>query len=164
MAEEYLVEKEKKGSLFGGLFRLAVFAMTVYGMYTAAKKVTARLARRLEEDNEGSGEKRFFTCLKAREICLEDEVSELDVMTVAGCAEVDLCSAELSDETLVRVRTLGGTVVVRVPAMVRVEVTGNGKVCSLSSRVPAYEDTSLPVIYLEADSLVANVKIEIGEE
>ena len=163
MAEEYLVEKEKKGSLFGGLFRLAVFAMTVYGMYTAAKKVTAQLARRLEEDNEGNEEKRFFTCLRSRYI-YPKESSELDVTTVASCVEVDLCGMELPDEMSVKLRTFGGQVVVKVPTMVRVEVTGRGHACSLSSMVPNYENPDLPVIYVDADSMVANVKIEIGEE
>ena len=164
MAEEYLVENGKKHSLIGGLFRLAVFAMTVYGMYTAAKKVTARLARRLEEDNEGNEEKRYFTCLRAREICPEGEVSELDVTTVAACVEVDLCIAELARETLMRLRTLGGQVVVKVPAMVRVELTGRGRVCACSSMVPSYENKCLPVIYVEAESLISNVKVEIQTE
>lgn len=163
MAEEFVTEKEKKGSLIGSLFRLAVFAMTVYGMYTAAKKVTAQLARRLEEDNEGSEEKRFFTCLRSRYIYPE-ESSELDVTTVASCVEVDLCGMELPDEMSVKLRTFGGQVVVKVPTMVRVEVTGRGRVCSLSSMVPNYENPDLPVIYVDADSMVANVKIEIGEE
>jgi len=164
MAEEFVTEKEKKGSLIGSLFRLAVFAMTVYGMYTAAKKVTARLSRRLEEDNEGSEEKRYLTCLRGREICPEGEVSELDVTTVAACVEVDLCSGELPDEMSVKLRTFGGQVVVKVPTMVRVEVTGRGHVCSLSGMVPNYENPDLPVIYVDADSMVANVKIELGEE
>lgn len=164
MSGEKLLEVKEKRTFFGSLFRLAVFAMTVYGMYTAAKKVTAQLARRLEEDNEGSGEKRFFTCLRGREICPEGEVSELDVTTVASCVEVDLCGMELPDEMSVKLRTFGGQVVVKVPTMVRVEVTGRGHVCSLSSMVPNYENPDLPVIYVDADSMVANVKIEIGEE
>ena len=162
--EEGLVVKKDKGSLMGSLFRLAVFAMTVYGMYTAAKKVTARLARRLEEDNEEREEKRFFTCLRAREICPEGELSELDVTTVAACVDVDLSDAKLAGETLMKVRTLGGMVEIKVPAMVRVELTGRGRMCSCSSRVPSYEDTSLPVIYVDVESLVANVKIELVEE
>ena len=54
MKEEVVVVKEEKCSFIGGLFRLATFAVAVYGAVMAAKKVLTRLATRLEEDNEGN--------------------------------------------------------------------------------------------------------------
>ncbi len=163
--EEFVAVNEEKHSMFGCLFRLATVAATVYGAVTAAKQVTARLSRRLEEDNEGNEEKRFLACLQTREVCLEGEaVSDIDMTVVTACAELDLSDAKLSDETFVKIRALGSRVVVKVPAMVRVELEGKGVVCGFSNMVPAYEDEGLPVIYVDAESLGACVKIVLGEE
>lgn len=163
--EGIVVVKEEKRSFIGCLFRLITVAVAVYGAVTAAKQVMARLSKRLEEDNEGKEEKHFFTGLRAREICLQDEaVSAVDITTVAACVEVDLSEAELSEETFVKVRTMGGNVVIKVPAMVRVNMEGRGVVCGLSNMVPTYEDESLPVIYVDAESVGACLKIKMGEE
>ena len=160
-----VVVKEKKTSVIGCLFRLATVAVAVYGAFTAAKQVMARLSKRLEEDNEGSESKRFFTALKTREICLEDEpVSYVDVTAVAACVEVDLSDANLPEETFVKVHSLGGSVVLKVPAMVRVEMEGRGVACGFSNMVPNYEDESLPVIYVDAESIGACLKIKLNEE
>lgn len=162
--DEFVVVKEKERSLFACLFRLATFAVAVYGAITAAKKIATRLSRRLEEDNEGSESKRFFAGLTNREICLEDEeVSYLDVMAVAACVELDLSTANLSEETFVKVHSLGGKVVVKVPAMTRVELEGKGVMCGFSDMVPNYEDESLPVIYVDAESLGACLKIKLAD-
>ena len=165
MRGEVMTGNEKKHSLIGCLFRLATVAVAVYGAVTAAKQVMARLSRRLEEENEGTKEKRFFTGLKTREICLEDEaVSALDMTVIAACVEVDLSDAVLSGETFVKVRSLGGNVLLKVPAMVRVVLDGKGVVGGFSNQVPNYEDESLPVIYVNAESIGACLKIKIGEE
>lgn len=163
--EDVVTVKEKKHSLIGCLFRLVTFAVAVYGAVTALARVMVRLANRLEEDNEGSEKKRFFTCLNTREIGLEDEeVSEMDVTAIAACVEVDLSEAVLSEETFVKVRTLGGSVVIKVPAMVRVDMEGKGVVCGFSNMVPNYEKESLPVVHVDAESVGACLKIKIAEE
>ena len=161
----FVVVKEKKHSLFGYLFRLVTFTVAVYGTVTALAKIMKRLSRRLEEDNTGSESKRFFSCLTTREIGLEDEeVTYLDVTAVAACVELDLSEAILPEETFVKVRSLGGKVVIKVPAMTRVSLEGKGVLCGFSNMVPSYEDESLPVIYVDAESLGACVKIKIAEE
>jgi len=158
-------EEKKENGLLESLFRLAMFAITVYGAVTALAKVMVRLANRLEEDNEGNEKKRFFTCLGKRTICLEDEaISEIDVTVVAAGVEIDLSDADLSEETFLKVCTLGGNVVIRVPAMVRVNMEGKGAACGFSNMVPTYEDESLPVVYVDAESVGACLKIKIGEE
>ena len=163
--EGYVAAKEEKHSLFGCLFRLVTFAVAVYGAITAAKKIMSRLSERLEEENEGSESKRFLTCLSTREICLEDEeVSYLDVTAVAACVELDLSDAILPEESFVKVRSLGGKVVIKVPAMTRVNLEGKGMACGFSDMVPNYEDDSLPVIYVDAESIGACLKIKVGEE
>lgn len=163
--ETFVVEKEEKCSLIGCLFRLATVAVAVYGAVTAAKRVLERLTRRLEEDNEGNEAKRYLVGLGTREICPEEEaVSGVDLTVVGGCAELDLCDAELSEEVFVKVRTLGGNVVIKVPAMVRVEMEGKGVVCGFSNLVPSYENENLPVIYVDAQSVGACLKIVLGEE
>lgn len=163
--EAFVVEKEEKCSLFCCLFRLATVAVAVYGAVTAAKKVFARLSRRMEEDNEGSEQKRYLVGLGTREICLEDEeVSGVDLTVVGGLAELDLRDAELFGDTFVKVRTLGGKVVIKVPPMVRVELDGKGVICGFSNQVPSYENEALPTIYVNAESLGACVKIVLGEE
>lgn len=163
--EGFVVVKEKKHCLLGCLFRLVTFAVAVYGTVTALAKIMKRLSRRLEEDNEGSESKRFFSCLTTREICLDDgEASYLDVTAVAACVELDLSEAILPEESFVKVHSLGGKVVIKVPAMTRVELEGKGVVCGFSNMVPGYEDESLPVIYVDAESLGACLKIKIAEE
>lgn len=160
-----VVVKEKKHCLFGCLFRLVAFAVAVYGTVTALAKIMRRLSLRLEEDNEGSESKRFFSCLTTREICLEEEeASYLDVTAVAACVELDLSEAILPEESFVKVHSLGGKVVIKVPAMTRVNLEGKGVLCGFSNMVPAYEDETLPVIYVDAESLGACVKIKVGEE
>lgn len=156
---------EKKCSLLGCLFRLATVAVAVYGAVTAAKKVMDRLSRRMEEDNEENTQKRYFVGLDTREICLEDEeIAGADLTVVGGCAELDLCDATLSEKTFVRVRTLGGKVVIKVPPLVRVELDGKGVICGFSNQVPSYENESLPVVYVNAESLGACLKVVLGEE
>lgn len=164
MREEVVTVKEEKCCLFQCLFRLAVFAATVYGAVTAAKKVMNRLSARLEADNEENEKKRYFFGMVRRTVCPEMPVSDIDMTVVAACAELDLSEAELSEETFVKVRTLGGKVVIKVPAMVRVKLEGKGVVCGFSDMVPAYEDESLPVVYVDAESAVACLKIVIGDE
>ena len=162
--EGFVVVKEEKRCLLSCLFRLVAFAVAVYGAVTALAKVAKRLSRRLEEDNEGSESKRFFSCLTAREICLEDEAaSYLDVTAIAACVELDLCEAILPEETFIKVHSLGGKVVIKVPAMTRVELEGKGVLCGFSNMVPGYEDESLPVIYVDAESLGACLKIKIAD-
>lgn len=157
------MEKEKC-SLFRCLFRLVMFAVAVYGAVTAAKRVFARLSRRLEEGNEGSEQKRYFVGLGSREICLEDEeITGVDLTVIGGCAELDLRAAELSEMNFVKVRTLTGRVVVKVPPMVRVDLDGKGVICGFSNQVPSYENESLPIIYVNAESLGACVKIVLEE-
>lgn len=156
---------EKKCSFIGCLFRLVTVAVAVYGAVTAAKKVMDRLSRRMEEDNEENTQKRYFVGLDTREICLEDEeIAGADLTVVGGCAELDLCDAMLSEETFVKVRTLGGKVVIKVPPLVRVELDGKGVICGFSNQVPSYENESLPVVYVNAESLGACLKVVLGEE
>ena len=160
--EEFVTVKEEKCSVIGCLFRLATFAVAVYGAVTAAKQVLARLSRRLEEENEGSESKRYLVGLGTREICLEDEdISDVDLTVIGGSAELDLNDAELSHETFVKVRVLGGKAVIKVPAMVRVELEGRGVLCGVSDMVPGYEDESLPVIYVDAECAGACVKVAL---
>lgn len=157
--------REEKCSFIGCLFRLATVAVAVYGAVTAAKKVLDRLSHRMEEDNEGSEQKRYFVGLGTQEICLEgEETSGVDLTVIGGCAELDLCDAILFGETFVKVRALGGKVVIKVPPMVRVALDGKGVVCGFSNQVPFYEDESLPMIYVNAESLGACVKTVLGEE
>ena len=164
MREEVVTGNEKKYSLIGCLFRLVTVAVAVYGAVTVAKQIMTRLSKRLEEDNEGTEKKRFFTGLRNREICLEDEtVSGVDVTVIAASVEVDLSDAVLSEETFVKIRTLGGNVVLKVPAMVRVVLDEKGVVCGFSNLVPNYEDESLPTIYVDAESVGACVKIKISD-
>lgn len=163
--EEFVTAREKKCSFFGFLFRMATFAVAVYGAVTAAKKILTRLSRRLEEDNEGNESKRYLVGLGMREICLEDEdVSDVDLTVVVGKAELDLCDAELAEETFVKVRTLGGKVLIKVPPMVRVELDGKGVICGFSNQVPSYENESLPKVYVDAESAGACVEVRIGDD
>ena len=53
---------------------------------------------------------------------------------------------------------------IKVPAMTRVNLEGTGVVCGFSNMVPAYEEESLPVIYVDAESIGACLKIKIAEE
>lgn len=157
--------REEKCSFIGCLFRLATVAVAVYGAVTAAKNVLVRLSRRMEEDNEENEQKRYLVGLGAREICLEDkEISGVDLTVIGGCAELDLCDAIFSGEIFVKVRALGGKVVMKVPPMVRVALDGKGVFCGFSNQVPFYEDEALPVIYVNADSFGACVKTVLGEE
>ena len=162
MKEEVVVVKEEKCSFIGGLFRLATFAVAVYGAVMAAKKVLTHLATRLEEDNEGNESKRFLSCLGSREICLEEEeVSGIEVIAAGSFTELDLSEAIFSDETFVKVRTLGGKTIIKVPPMVRVKLEGKGVLCGFSNMVPSYENESLPIVYVSAESIGACVKIRV---
>lgn len=165
MREEGLVVvKEEKRCFWGCLFRVVKVVAVVYGVVTAVKKVLERLSRRLEEDNEESDRKRYVVGLDSKEIRLEGEdVSEVDMTVVGSCAELDLTDAELAEETFVKLRALGGKVVVKVPAMVRVDFSGKGVVCGFSNMVPSYENESLPVIHVDAESVGACLKIVLGD-
>ena len=158
------MEKEKC-CLVRCLFRMATVAVAVYGAVTATKKVLARLSRRMEEDNEGSEQKRYLVGLGNWEICLEDEViTGVDLTVIGGCVELDLRDAKLSEMNFVKVRILGGKVLVKVPTMVRVDLDGSGVICGFSNQVPSYENESLPIIYVNAESFGACVKVVLDEE
>ena len=159
-----VVMKEKQKSFLGTLFRLAMFAVAVYGAVTAAKKAMARLTRRLEEDNDGNERKRYLSFLNGRTISFEDEyVTGIELNAVTSGVELDLTGAELSEDTEVCVRGLLSGVVIKVPTMVRVEVDDTDVLSGFMNLVPNYENEDLPVIRLKVQSLLSGVKVEIAE-
>lgn len=158
-------EEKKEKSLIGRLFRLAMFAVAVYGAVTALARVMLRLANRLEEDNEGSEKKRYLNFMNGRNLRFAGEkLSDVEVNAVAGGVELDLTEAELSEETCVCVRAFMSGVVVKVPAMVRVEVDDTDVLSGFVNLVPNYEKEDLPVIYLKVQSLLSGVKVEMKAE
>ncbi|MBQ9767079.1 MAG: hypothetical protein IJW37_03140 [Lachnospiraceae bacterium] len=161
-----VVKEEKKSkSLIGCLFRLAVFAATVYGAVTAAKKAMARLAVKLEAENEDSEKKRYLNFMNGRTVCPKDEtVSAVEVNSMAAGVEVDLTEVELSENTVVTVRSLFSGVVIKVPSMVRVEVEDTDIVSGFMNLVPKYEAENLPVIHMKVQSLFSGVKVEMKAE
>lgn len=165
MKEEGVVAvKEEKCCLFRCLFRLAVFAATVYGAVTAAKKAMGRLANRLEAGNEGNEKKRYLSFLNGRTVALEGPVSDIEVSAVASGVEVDLTGAELSEYTEVCVRAVMSGVVVKVPPMVRVEAEDVDVLSGFMNLVPNYEEEDLPVIHVKVQSLLSGVKVEMLTE
>ncbi len=165
MKEEVVVVKEEKGCLLGCLFRLAVFAATVYGAVTAAKKVMKRLANRLEADNEENERKRYLSFLNGKTVSFDGEaVSVLEANAMASGVEIDLTGAELSEYTEVTVRAVLSGVVVKVPTMVRVEVEDTDVLSGFMNLVPNYEEEDLPVIHVKVQSLLSAVKIEMKAE
>jgi len=163
--EEVVVVKEEKCCMLRTLFRLAMFAATVYGAVTAAKKVMTRLANRLEADNEGKQEKRYLSFFNGKKVGFEGEaVSGLEVYAVASGAEFDLTGAELSEYTEVCVRSMLSGVVVKVPPMVRVEVEDTDVLSGFMNLVPNYEEENLPVVHIKVQSLLSGVKIEMQAE
>ena len=165
MRDEVVAVKEKKCCLFGCLFRLAVFAATVYGAVTAAKKVLKRLATRLEADNEGNEKKRYLSFMNGKKVACDGEtVSEIEVNAVASGVELDLTGAELSEYTEICVRSVLSGVVVKVPTMVRVEADNTDVLSGFMNAVPNYEDEGLPVIRVTVKSLLSGVRIEMKAE
>lgn len=163
--EGIVVVKEEKKSFLGKLFRLAMFAVAVYGAVTAAKKAMTRLSRRLEEENEGSEKKRFLTFLNGRTVSLADEtVAEIEMNTVASGVELDLSETELSGDEEICVRALLSAVVIKVPPMVCVEVDDTNIISGFMNLVPNYEQDILPVIHIKVQSLLSCVKIEMQTE
>ncbi len=162
MRDEVVAVKEEKCCLFRCLFRLAVFAATVYGAVTAAKKVMNRLANRLEVDNEGNEKKRYLSFLNGRTVAFDEEtVSDIEVNALASGVEIDLTEAELSEYTEVCVRSVLSGVVVKVPPMVRVEADDADVLSGFMNLVPNYEEEDLPVIHVKVQSLLSGVKVEM---
>lgn len=158
-------EAKKSNSFIGCMFRLAMFAAMVYGAVTAVKKAMARLAVKLEADNDGSEKKRYLNFMNGRNICPTDEkVSDIEVNSIASGVEVDLTEVELSEETFVTVRSLLSGVVIKVPSMVCVEVEDTDIVSGFINLVPKYENEDLPVLRLKVQSLFSGVKIEMKTE
>ena len=158
-------EAKKSSSFIGCMFRLAVFAATVYGAVTAAKKAMARLAVKLEAENENNEKKRYLNFINRRTVCPADEtVSAVEVNSMAAGVEVDLTEVELSENTVVTVRSLFSGVVIKVPSMVRVEVEDTDIVSGFMNLVPKYETENLPVIHLKVQSLFPCVKVEMKAE
>lgn len=163
--EGIVVVKEEKKSLLGRLFRLAMFAVAVYGAVTALAKVMVRLANRLEEDNDESESKRYLNFMNGRNIRFSGEtVSEVEVNAVAAGVELDLTEAELSEDTEVCVRAMMSGVVVKVPPMVRVEVDDTDVLSGFMNLVPNYENEELPVVRIKVQSLLSGVKVEMKAE
>lgn len=163
--EEIVVVKEEKKSLFGRLFRLVMFAVTVYGAVTAAAKVMLRLSNRLEEDNEESGKKRYLNFMNGRNIRFANEkVSDVEINAAAGGVELDLTEAELARETTVFVRAFMSGIVVKVPPMVRVEAETSDVMSGFINMVPNYENKDLPVIHLTARSIMSGIRVEMKQE
>ena len=165
MRKEAVEVKEKKCCLLGSLFRVAMFAATVYGAVTAAKKVMARLSRRLEEDNEGNAKKRYLSFMNGKNICFDGEkVSDIEVNALASGVELDLTEATLSEDMTVCVRTLLSGVVIKVPPMVRVAAEDTDVLSGFMNAVPNYEEEELPVIHIKVRSLLSGVKLEMKAE
>lgn len=158
-------EEKKERSFFGKLFRFAMFVVAVYGAITAVKGFMNRLAKKLEEENEGSESKRYLRFLTGEGVSLEEEeVTALELNVIAGGQELDLSEAILSEETFVTVRALLSGVVVKVPPMVRVEVDDTDVLSGFMNLVPKYEREDLPVLYLRVQSLLSGVKVEMKAE
>ena len=165
MREEVVAVKEEKGCLLGCVFRVAMFAATVYGAVTAAKKVMNRLTNRLEADNEGNEKKRYLSFMNGKTVAYDGEVvSEIEMNAVASGVELDLTGAELSTYTEVCVRSVLSGVVVKVPPMVRVETDDTEVLSGFMNAVPNYEEEDLPVIYVKVQSLLSGVRIEMKAE
>lgn len=157
-------ESKKKKSFLGKVFRLAMFAATVYGAVTAFARVMRRLAGRLEEDNERSEKKRYLSFMSGRSLRLDGEtLSAAEITAVAGGVELDLTGAELLDATSVCIRTLMSGVVIKVPPMVRVEVDDSVVLSGFVNLVPVYEKEGIPVIHLKLQSLLSGIKVEIKQ-
>ena len=88
-------------------------------------------------------------------------MSGIEVIAAGSFTELDLSEAIFSDETFVKVRTLGGKTIIKVPTMVRVKLEGKGVLCGFSNMVPSYENESLPIVYVSAESIGACVKIRV---
>lgn len=163
--EGIVVVKEEKKSLLGRLFRLAMFAVAVYGAVMTLAKVMVRLANRLEEDNDGNESKRYLNFMNGRNIRFSGEtLSDVEVNAVAAGVELDLTEAELSEDTDVCVRAMMSGVVVKVPPMVRVEVDDTDVLSGFMNLVPNYENEELPVIRMKVQSLLSGVKVEMKAE
>lgn len=158
-------ESKKKTSFLGKVFRLAMFAATVYGAVMAFVRAMRRLTNRMEEDNEGNEKKRYMNFMNGRNIRFNGEVlSAVEVNAIAGGVELDLTEAELLEDMSVCVRALLSGVVVKVPPMVRVEVEDTKVLSGFVNLVPNYEKETLPVIHLEVQSLLSGVKVEMKAE
>ena len=158
-------ENKKEKSLLGHLFRLAMFAVVVYGAVTAVARVMLRLANRMEEENEGCEKKRYLNFMNGRNIRFQGEkLSEVEVNAVAGGVELDLTEAELSEETDVLVRAFMSGVVVKVPPMVRVEADNTDVLSGFMNLVPNYEHENLPVLRIKVQSLLSGVRVEMKAE
>lgn len=155
-------EGKKKKSFLGKVFRLAMFAATVYGAVTAFAKAMRRLAGRLEEDNEGSEKKRYLNFMSGRKIRFDGEtLSAAEITVMAGGVELDLTGAELLDTTSVSVRTWMSGVVIKVPPMVRVEVDDTVMLSGFVNLVPEYESKEISVLHLTVQGFLSGVRIEI---
>lgn len=158
-------EAKKEKSFLGKLFRLAMFAVAVYGTVTAFVKVMHRLVNRLEEDNDGNEKKRYLNFMNGRNIRFNGEaVSEIEVNAVAAGVELDLTEAELSEDTEVYVRAFLSGVVVKVPPMVRVKADDTDVLSGFMNLVPNYESEDLPVLRVKVQSLLSGVKVELKAE
>ena len=166
MSEEVKkVKKKKKKSSFGRLMGLVSFGMAVYGAVTAVKKAMAHLTKRMEEDNEVCDRKRFVAFGGKREIDLEDvAVSEVEVNALLAETKINLSEIQFTEESVVTVRSAVASVVLQVPAMVRVELEASGPAHSVRNLIPTYEDETLPVLHVKAKCLASELKLLVKAE
>lgn len=158
------MEQTKKRGFLAGLFKVACIVAAVYAAMVAIGKFVAKRCRELEEKNAGQKNKRYLAVMNGHVVKITELVEEISVRTYLGGVTLDLTEAELEKETQVNITGLMSGVMIKVPPMVRVELTGTNILSGFANMVPTYETEDLPLVTVYAESVMSGIAVQMEPE
>ena len=159
------MEETKKQGVFGTLCKIAFWIAAVYAALTAVGKLVAKKARELEEKNAGQKKKSYLTVMNGQLVKIgNEEIEEITLRAYLGGVTIDLTEAEFAKETQINITGVISGVAIKVPPMVRVQLTGTNVLSGFANMVPNYEAEDLPVVTVYAQSMMSGIAVQMVPE
>ena len=159
------MEETKKQGVFGTLCKIAFWIAAVYAALTAVGKLVAKKAQELEEKNAGQKKKSYLTVMNGQLVKIgNEEIEEITLRSYLGGVTIDLTEAEFAKETQINITGVISGVAIKVPPMVRVQLTGTNVLSGFANMVPNYEAEDLPVVTVYAQSMMSGIAVQMVPE
>ena len=158
------MEQTGKKGFFAGVLKVACVVAAVYAAMMASGRFVAKRCRELEEKNAGQKNKRYLAVMNGHMIKISEPVERISVRTYLGGVTLDLTEAELERDTQINITGLMSGVMIKVPPMVRVELTGTNILSGFANMVPNYESEGLPVVTVYAESVMSGIAVQMEPE
>lgn len=146
-------------TLIKGAVALATVNVAVCAVISHKKKK--------EENSEHLNEKKqckhFEIFMQGRQINLGDEsFNKVKIKTVAGGVNLDLRSAVITEDIIIKCKSVISGINIRVPEGVNVVIQGKSFLGGVTNFVPTLEGDDIPTVYIEAIQVMGSLCVKNG--